>query len=248
MRANPVGQSVFDERDRMDFRIVGDLSGTMVWNFADRGYEGLTRMPMHFFMRKKGGSWTRVHAAINEINPDIPDGQPNPDGGDYLLLYDIPYIADAGPDVKVLPGNSTDLPAQLQLYLNAVPQSGEFNMIYYQPVTAEDLFIFNPRHVLLARSNKPSATATMHAPTPMPFSDWTSVLIELQTEGSFRAEVYDMLGRRVKVLRDEFLPAGKHMLIWDGYWSDGRPAESGSYLLRVVAGGQPITRKLMIVR
>lgn len=248
MRAHVVGQNVFDLDERADFRIVGDLSGTIVWNFADGGYEDLTRMPMHFFMRKDAGEWIRVHAAINEINPDVPDGQPDPAGGDFLLVYDIPYIADAEPDVRLLPELSSDYPAQLRLDLHAVPQSGSFNLVYYQPVTTEDLFIFNPRHVLLARSNKQPTTATMHPPSPMPFSDWTSVLLETQHDGSFRAEVYDMLGRRVKVLRDEFLEAGKHQLIWDGYWEDGRPAESGSYLLRAVASGEEITRKLMIVR
>ncbi len=248
MRAFVVGQNMFGVNDRADFRIVGDLSGTMVWNFADGGYEGLTRMPLHFFMRKNGGTWTRVHAAINEINPDIPDGQPDPDGGDYLLLYDIPYVADTAPGKKVLPDIDADLPAQLKLDLNAVPQSGSFNLLFYQPVTTEDLFVFNPRHVLLASSNKKPVGATMHPAAPMPFSDWTSVLLELQQDGSLRAEVYDMLGRRVKVLRDEFLAAGKHVLIWDGYWEDGRPAESGSYLLRAVASGEEITRRLMIVR
>jgi hypothetical protein len=52
----------------------------------------------------------------------------------------------------------------------------------------------------------------------------------------------------VRVLFDGMRDAGKHLMVWDGYWSDGRPAETGMYLLRAETGGREITRKLMLAR
>ena len=115
------------------------------------------------------------------------------------------------------------------------------------PVTEADLFIFNPRHVLLARSRKSTSDAMVSRPVPMPLTEWTSLVIDLPEAGALRAEVYSLIGRRVAVLRDATLPAGRHLLVWDGHWSDGRMAETGTYLLRVVARGAEVTRKIMVI-
>jgi hypothetical protein len=119
---------------------------------------------------------------------------------------------------------------------------------YPIPVSPGDVFAFNPRHFLMAKSNKAPAAATLHPPAPMPFSAWTSALLELQQPGTLRVEVYNSLGQRVRVLFDGMRDAGKHLMVWDGYWSDGRPAETGMYLLRAETGGREITRKLMLAR
>ena len=82
----------------------------------------------------------------------------------------------------------------------------------------------------------------------MPLTEWTSVTIDIPEATTLRAEVYNMLGQRVKVLREEVVDAGRHLLIWDGYWNDGRPADSGSYLLRIVTRSGEVTRKVMVLR
>ncbi|MFZ1730342.1 MAG: T9SS type A sorting domain-containing protein [Bacteroidota bacterium] len=163
-----------------------------------------------------------------------------------LSLHDsasgVPYFSDYG----------------LDIFTGAVPPTDGFRIVRgtiskpgvsVKPVTAADLFIFNPRHVLLARSQKPAvATATVSKPSPMPLTEWTSVRVELPESTTLRAEVYNLIGQRVKVLRDEVVPAGRHLLVWDGYWSDGRAAESGMYLLRIAARGSEVTRKIIVVR
>lgn len=116
------------------------------------------------------------------------------------------------------------------------------------PVTNADLYIFNPRHVMLARSQKDATEAVVSSPAPMPLSEWTSVRVDLPASGPLRAEVWNLIGQRVKVLRDGVVDAGRHLLVWDGYWSDGRSAETGMYLLRIVAGGGEVTRKIIVLR
>jgi flagellar hook assembly protein FlgD len=91
-------------------------------------------------------------------------------------------------------------------------------------------------------------TAVVSSPAPMPLTEWTSVTIELTESTHLRAVVYNTLGQRVSVLREGFVDAGRHLLIWDGYWADGRPAETGMYLLRIEADSGEVTRKVMVVR
>jgi hypothetical protein len=115
-------------------------------------------------------------------------------------------------------------------------------------VTGHDRFIFNPRHVLIGRSRLPATSVDISPPSPSPLTEWTSLRVEIPADGMLRAAVYDALGRRVSILRDEYLAAGRHLLIWNGHWSDGRPADSGMYLIRIGTPVGEFTRKIMVLR
>ncbi len=162
-----------------------------------------------------------------------------------LALHDsatgVPYFSDYGLDV----------------FTGAVPVTDGFRVVRGtigkagaspNPAGEADLYIFNPRHVLLARSQKATSDAVVSHASPMPLTDWTSVTIDLPEPAVLRAEVFNILGQRVKVLRNEGVSAGRHLLVWDGYWSDGRAAETGTYLLRIHARGSEVTRKIMVIR
>jgi flagellar hook assembly protein FlgD len=47
--------------------------------------------------------------------------------------------------------------------------------------------------------------------------------------------IYNTLGRKVRVLEDEFRPAGSHTLGWDGRDDAGRDTASGVYIVRMAA-------------
>jgi hypothetical protein len=145
----------------------------------------------------------------------------------------------------------------LDQFNGAAPVSDGFRMVRgtitnydknRNTVTAADRFIFNPRHVLLGRSHTPSTSLAMSVPSPQPLTDWTVSYLDLPEETQLRVEVYNSIGQRIKVLRDESVQPGRHLLIWDGYWSDGRPADSGMYLLRAVTRNGEVTRKIMVLR
>ncbi len=67
---------------------------------------------------------------------------------------------------------------------------------------------------------------------PNPFSDSTTLAFTLPHPGNVRLDVFDVLGRRVLVLADAFLPAGAHTLPLDG-----AALPSGSYLCRLAVEG-----------
>jgi galactose mutarotase-like enzyme len=53
--------------------------------------------------------------------------------------------------------------------------------------------------------------------------------LELPTAGRVTVAAYDIAGRRVALVHDGFLAAGRHLVVWEG---DARP---GVYLLRLTS-------------
>jgi flagellar hook assembly protein FlgD len=60
--------------------------------------------------------------------------------------------------------------------------------------------------------------------------------------------VYDMQGRLVKKLLDEFRTAGQQTLAWDGTNEGGVKVASGVYFLRVQAPEGSATRSVAVVK
>jgi hypothetical protein len=55
-----------------------------------------------------------------------------------------------------------------------------------------------------------------------------------------RADVFDIAGRRVRTAYDGSLPAGRHVLSWDGRTVADAPAGAGIYFMRITADGEEI--------
>ncbi len=73
-------------------------------------------------------------------------------------------------------------------------------------------------------------------------------LLSLPRAASLRAGIYDLRGRRVRVLHTGDAGPGEHVLSWDGRTDGGREAASGVYLLRVVAGDARLVGRVVVVR
>lgn len=87
----------------------------------------------------------------------------------------------------------------------------------------------------------------LSAGIPNPFVGKTQMRLELPEACAARVEVFDPVGRRVRLVYDGALPAGRHELAWDGRDAGGRRAPSGLYLVRVAAADQSITRRVVML-
>jgi flagellar hook assembly protein FlgD len=74
------------------------------------------------------------------------------------------------------------------------------------------------------------------------------VAFELPTDGQARLEIVDLRGRRVAVLHDGPLTAGRHELEWRGRDQDGVGVAGGVYLARLVTAGGSRTVKLSLAK
>lgn len=83
-------------------------------------------------------------------------------------------------------------------------------------------------------------------PAPNPFSRATTVRYALPQPGSVRLAVYTAAGTLVRTLAAGEQAAGYHRATWDGRDSRGRKVSAGIYLLRLTAGADRATRKLVL--
>lgn len=83
---------------------------------------------------------------------------------------------------------------------------------------------------------------------PNPFNAGTNIRFDLTSEGWAELSVYDLLGRKVAVLLNEFLPAGSHLVTWDGRSGDGSLMATGVYFYRLKAVDFDDTKKMLLVK
>jgi hypothetical protein len=97
-----------------------------------------------------------------------------------------------------------------------------------------------------ARANSPAFTLREAAPNP--FDDQTRVRWNLARNSNVRVDVYDVMGRRVATLLDGSRPAGSGEARWSGRDDRGGRVAAGVYFVRMRAGGETQSRRVVLVR
>ena len=87
---------------------------------------------------------------------------------------------------------------------------------------------------------------------PNPFARQTTLGYALPSEAKVRFVIYDVLGRRVRVLENERKRAGRHQVRWNGQNAAGQPVASGIYIGHLIVetpeGKRTQTQKMVLVR
>ena len=83
---------------------------------------------------------------------------------------------------------------------------------------------------------------------PNPFNPATSISLSIPQADRVRVDIYDILGRLVRTLCDDRLPAGTHAFAWDGATAAHEPAASGIYFTRARYGNSAQTCKMLLIK
>ncbi|HFE52976.1 MAG TPA: T9SS type A sorting domain-containing protein, partial [Bacteroidetes bacterium] len=83
---------------------------------------------------------------------------------------------------------------------------------------------------------------------PNPFNSSTRISFSLAQSGRVKVRIYDVRGRLVATLADAVYAAGNHSVVWQSTDRNGAPVPSGIYICRLEAGGERLTRKILLVR
>jgi len=78
---------------------------------------------------------------------------------------------------------------------------------------------------------------------PNPFNPVTKIKFDLPKDGNVKLMVYDMLGKEVKTLVNEYSKAGQYEIPFDG-----SNLASGAYFFRIEAGSNVDVKKMMLVK
>jgi hypothetical protein len=152
----------------------------------------------------------------------------------------------------VMPGSSTDINVAFDAteleegeyvgYLDIVSNDPDESSIAVQCTLTvgqtgiEDLSIIVPERFELQQNY------------PNPFNATTRINFALPLQSDVRLAIYDLLGREVKELLAEELPAGYHTITWSGIDGRGQAVSSGIYFYSLKAGDFQQSRKMIMLK
>lgn len=94
----------------------------------------------------------------------------------------------------------------------------------------------------------PPKPLTLYQNFPNPFNPSTSIAFFLPAQERVRIAVYDIEGKKIRVLCHGMREVGKHTVIWNGTNAAGNAVGSGVYYYRLEVGKKVLTRKMVILR
>ena len=124
----------------------------------------------------------------------------------------------------------------------------------YYRLTAVDIHgnegpdvLLSPDGVSSVGDSAPAALA-IEGIAPNPFNPMTTIAFNVRRTGTVRLEIYDVAGRRVRVLVDQVLSAGPARAVWRGLDDSGQQVASGTYFARLSDDLGVVTRSLVLIK
>ena len=88
----------------------------------------------------------------------------------------------------------------------------------------------------------------LHNNFPNPFNPVTTINYDLPKEANVSLIVYDLMGREVTRLTDNFMPAGYHTVRWNARNQFGMEVSAGVYFYHIQAGEFVKTQKMILLK
>lgn len=83
---------------------------------------------------------------------------------------------------------------------------------------------------------------------PNPFNPDVQLEFSLVTSQVLDIAIYNLRGQKVRQICQDLIPAGKHSFVWNGRDTNNCSVASGVYLVRIKAGKDTQTRKIMLLK
>lgn len=83
---------------------------------------------------------------------------------------------------------------------------------------------------------------------PNPFNPETSVNFTVPDYSPIRLEVFDITGKSVKVLTDDYYHTGTYTLRWQGTDENNLPVASGTYFIKLSSGSMHLIKKALLLK
>jgi len=83
---------------------------------------------------------------------------------------------------------------------------------------------------------------------PNPFNPSTNISFALPEQTDVSLEVFNILGKKVRLLINESFAAGQHTVVWDGRNDNGVEVASGVYFYRMQTETTFQTKKMLFLK
>lgn len=145
-------------------------------------------------------------------------------------------------------------PLDIAFSTTSTPASGSVKVVLTNlDNTNEKVEMTFAASTMVTSASQPLASdlaLSQNFPNPFALSKVPSTTIgyRLSDAGIATLKVYNLLGKEVRTLVNEFRPAGKSQVNWDGRDNNGRPLPAGIYMYKLTTKTQTLSRRLMITR
>tara|TARA_B100001758_G_C18221097_1_gene510306 strand:- start:20 stop:892 length:873 start_codon:yes stop_codon:yes gene_type:complete len=89
---------------------------------------------------------------------------------------------------------------------------------------------------------------TLHQNYPNPFNPTTRIQYDLPESKFVNINIYDVIGRKIKLLVNNVQDAGYRSVYWDATNNLGQPVSAGMYIYTIQAGEFVQTRKMVLMK
>ncbi|OGC95999.1 MAG: hypothetical protein A2W25_09660 [candidate division Zixibacteria bacterium RBG_16_53_22] len=194
-----------------------------------------------------GDSCLRVMDVTDGLNPRLIGSCGIWSGGWKIALMGSVALITSGTRVQIIDISNPAMPSRIALnyyppinhlvvegdliYATGGPGFGWFYILRLVMNAAED-----------RGADRPTQFAQF-ANYPDPFNAATNITYELSLASSVRIEVFDIRGRRVEILLDEWKQAGRYRLSWDAAGFG-----SGVYFCKVTVDSSSKTEKMLLIK
>ena len=100
----------------------------------------------------------------------------------------------------------------------------------------------------IAEARQVPADFALYNNYPNPFNAATNIRFSIDKPGNVRLEVFDVLGREVACLFDEYAMPGMFTVNWRGVSSNGQPVASGIYYYRLSYNNRFAVKKMSFLK
>tara|TARA_B000000460_G_scaffold217880_1_gene168085 strand:- start:12 stop:503 length:492 start_codon:yes stop_codon:yes gene_type:complete len=120
---------------------------------------------------------------------------------------------------------------------------------YLTPVSIEDQYVFTPSSNTFRKVDGIVPDLYDLAQNyPNPFNPLTRIQFSIPKDGVAQLVIYDVLGREVHRLINNYVQAGNHLVLWDGKNMFGELVGAGMYFYQLKAGEFRQTRKMVLLK
>jgi hypothetical protein len=208
---------------------VGVFSG---WGGPPNGLGGLYRTT------NRGVNWTRINntdrvtsCTFSPTDPNLCFMTTEVNG----LLYSS-NITSANPDFSPVASYPFRQPER----------------VFYNPYNSNEVWVTSFGHGLRVgstligingNSTEIPAEFRLHQNYPNPFNPETNIILDLPQGRDVRLTVYDLLGREIQTLKNEYMNAGTHLIKFNG-----SELASGTYICRTESGDFSSSMKITLLK
>jgi len=97
-------------------------------------------------------------------------------------------------------------------------------------------------------SEEPLTVFKLDQNHPNPFNTRTSIGYNLAADSFVSAKVYNVKGQEVRTLINTHQPAGRNSVFWNGRDNQGQRQSQGVYFLRLHAGGEVSSVRMLLLK